>query len=180
MLVYTPFTFSRAIYLLSMGCANGKCYKKFEDIPNELITCIILLYVGAIVYFVLGVYFHEVVPQEYGTSQEMLFFLKSCRKKKKTHYRRSLPADQSVKIDELQEDEDTKSERVAVDKIDSEEELTQYPLICKDLRKVYASVEGRKSHVAVKSLTFSIKRGEIFGLLGPVSPRLLLIQPAPR
>lgn len=32
---------------------------------------------------------------------------------------------------------------------------------------MYPSVEGRKELVAVKNLTFGIKKGEIFGLLGP-------------
>lgn len=37
----------------------------------------------------------------------------------------------------------------------------QYPLICKDLRKAY------QDHVAVKSFSIRVEKGEIFGLLGP-------------
>ena len=43
----------------------------------------------------------------------------------------------------------------------------QYPLILKDLRKVYDQVGGRLENVAVKNCTFCVKKGEIFGLLGP-------------
>lgn len=65
------------------------------------------------------------------------------------------------------EDEDTKEERQLIYAIEKEEDIAKYPLICKDLRKMYPAVEGRKEHIAVKDLTFSIKKGEIFGLLGP-------------
>lgn len=61
MLIYPPFAFSRSIYLLTMGCSNGSCYNHIRDIPDELQLCIILLYVEAIFFVVLGMYLHEVV-----------------------------------------------------------------------------------------------------------------------
>jgi ABC-type multidrug transport system ATPase subunit len=39
--------------------------------------------------------------------------------------------------------------------------------VAKDIRKVYASVNGRSPKVANKSISLAIKSGELFGLLGP-------------
>jgi ABC-2 type transport system ATP-binding protein len=43
----------------------------------------------------------------------------------------------------------------------------KYPLVVKDIRKVYPGVEGRKPKIANKSISMKVNRGEIFGLLGP-------------
>ena len=43
----------------------------------------------------------------------------------------------------------------------------KYPLIIKDLRKVYPGKDGRKEKVAVKNFSLKIKKGEMLGLLGP-------------
>ena len=42
-----------------------------------------------------------------------------------------------------------------------------YPLLIKNLTKVYKSVGGKPSKVAVKDLSLYIKTGEMLGLLGP-------------
>ena len=63
----------------------------------------------------------------------------------------------------IQEDNDVKTERQFVHSIKN---FNNYPLICRDLRKVY-DTDGRPSHVAVKNSSFCVKKGEIFGLLGP-------------
>lgn len=42
-----------------------------------------------------------------------------------------------------------------------------YPLVAKDIRKVYPSVNGRPPKVANKSMCLKINSGELFGLLGP-------------
>jgi hypothetical protein len=50
-------------------------------------NCIVSLYVGAIILFLLGAYLLEVLPQEFGVRQHPLFPLKSlwmfitCKKK---------------------------------------------------------------------------------------------------
>jgi len=67
-------------------------------------------------------------------------------------------------FDSLQEDEDAQKEREFVKGIANHEE---YPLVIRDLRKVYPAIGGRPEHVAVKNLSLHVKPGEIFGLLGP-------------
>lgn len=46
-------------------------------------------------------------------------------------------------------------------------EYKDYPLIAKDIRKVYPGIQGRKPKVANKNINLMVKNGELFGLLGP-------------
>ena len=43
----------------------------------------------------------------------------------------------------------------------------KYPLIVKDIRKVYPGFSGLKPKVANKNISLKINPGELFGLLGP-------------
>jgi ABC-type glutathione transport system ATPase component len=64
------------------------------------------------------------------------------------------------------EDSDAKAERNFVYNLDKAD-YYKYPLIIKDLRKVYPGKAGRSEKVATKNFTLRIKKGEMFGLLGP-------------
>lgn len=66
----------------------------------------------------------------------------------------------------LEEDEDTKKERRDVHSID-DKDYVQYPLIAKDIRKVYPGTNGRPPMVANKNICLRVNPGEFFGLLGP-------------
>lgn len=43
----------------------------------------------------------------------------------------------------------------------------KYPLVIKNLRKIYPGFGGRPPKVATKSFCLRIKKGEMFGMLGP-------------
>ena len=125
--------------------------------------------------------------QEFGTQKSWLFCLKGCFRRKskdeccnllvsEEHENLTLKpypnANDNVQgisiggqIIEGQEDEDARTERVFVNSIG--DNMAQFPLVSKDLRKIYNAVGGRPSHIAVKNLSLCIKPGEIFGLLGP-------------
>ena len=62
-----------------------------------------------------------------------------------------------MNINEAMEDKDARKERDIVYKV----KVSDYPLICKDLRMVY------QNNIAVKSFCVAVDKGEIFGLLGP-------------
>jgi ABC-type uncharacterized transport system ATPase subunit len=64
------------------------------------------------------------------------------------------------------EDQDSKHERSIVYNLDKAD-FYKYPLIVKDLRKVYPGFGGRPPKVATKSFCLRIKKGEMFGMLGP-------------
>jgi ABC-type multidrug transport system ATPase subunit len=53
-----------------------------------------------------------------------------------------------------------------VDRLDPDT-FFKYPLIIKEIRKVYPGFGGRQPKVANKSISIKINRGELFGLLGP-------------
>lgn len=61
---------------------------------------------------------------------------------------------------------DAKNERNIVYNLDKAD-YYKYPLIIKDLRKVFKGYGGRAEKVATKNFTLRIKKGELFGLLGP-------------
>lgn len=46
-----------------------------------------------------------------------------------------------------------------------QETFEQYPLVVKDIRKVYPGIH--KPNIANKNITMTVKSGELFGLLGP-------------
>lgn len=46
-------------------------------------------------------------------------------------------------------------------------EYSKYPLVIKDIRKVYPGIGGRPPKIATQKFCLRIKRGEMFGLLGP-------------
>ena len=64
------------------------------------------------------------------------------------------------------EDADSKAERNIVYNLDKAD-YYKYPLIVKNLRKVYPGFGGRPPKVANKSMCLRIRKGEMFGLLGP-------------
>ena len=59
-----------------------------------------------------------------------------------------------------------KNERKNVHKI-KKEDFKRYPLIARDIRKVYPGVNNRPPNVANKNINFKVENGELFGLLGP-------------
>ena len=64
------------------------------------------------------------------------------------------------------EDLDSKNERNIVYNLDKAD-YYKYPLLIKDLRKVFKGQGGRADKVATKNFSLRIKKGELFGLLGP-------------
>mgnify|MGYP002622550182 CR=1 FL=1 len=171
LVAYPPFAFCRLIYVYSIRCSNNLCVKSSDDFDDEITDCLVSLYLGAIIFMVLGIYLNEVWPQEYGVRKHPLFFLKSCTQKKNKvqtiEYTEVLDASHnSVHIETDGEDEDSRREKKFVDDLDP---LTYsgYPLVVKNIRKVYKAVGGRPPKVAVKNLSLHINKGEMFGLLGP-------------
>ncbi|OMH83116.1 ABC transporter A family member 1 [Zancudomyces culisetae] len=123
------------------------------------------------IYFVLLVYADNVVPNEYGVRESMLFFLDpryyyklfiSSRKGDSVSVQswiKSLPApDAPVEG----EDTDVSAERESV-----RDPTVNYGLRVLDLKKVFRSgFLNRKKFTAVNSLCFGIKEGQVLALLG--------------
>lgn len=68
-----PFAFVRSYYLMMMECSKGDCFYDMGVLTTEIKQCIMFLYLGFIVFFLLGVYLFEVIPQEFGVRRSPLF-----------------------------------------------------------------------------------------------------------
>ncbi len=64
------------------------------------------------------------------------------------------------------EDRDAKAERNLVLNLEKKD-YYKYPLIVKDIRKIYPGFGGRPPKMATKNFSLKIKKGEMFGFLGP-------------
>lgn len=148
----------------------------------EMILCVILLYVQFIFYGGLAWYLNQIVPQSYGVPKKWNWL---CLKGKRVMGK---PGSQGITYDydeigDLEEDRETnnnpvydyntsledadaKAERNIVYNLDKAD-YYMYPLIIKDIRKVYPGMGGRTEKVATKNFSLRIKKGEMFGLLGP-------------
>jgi len=135
--------------------------------------CLAVLYFAAVGYMVLGLYLDKVWPQEYGVTRSPFYFLKSLLPQKKKDETSSYSVmEDSIVTEKLNsvlqmsgEDEDVENEKELVQKLQAP--FSEYPLVVKNLRKVYKPSGGRPAKVAVEDLSLHIKRGEMFGLLGP-------------
>jgi ABC-type multidrug transport system ATPase subunit len=158
---YPHFGLTRAIYILSYECGYWKCIEEFSEVPNELTTCIICIYVSGILFLILGLYLNEVMPKTYGVPRHPLF----CLRRFKSNNDHFLPLHEETHIDLEGEDNAVKEERRLVHEL--EEPYYEIPLVIKDIRKVYKGKGGRPNKLAVKKLCLRVHEGELFGLLGP-------------
>ena len=69
---------------MTYKCGYDKCIDSLDNLSDEFVNCYYLLFI--FVYIILGMYFYEVIPQEYGVRKHPLFFLdyfiKSVSKKR--------------------------------------------------------------------------------------------------
>jgi len=171
--LYPPFAFCRLIYNLCTKCADNNCVSSFSLMTSEMWINLLFLYLGAGLFLILGLYLEQVLPQEYGVAKHPLFFIKDLpffKKKDKDQLPRISVAPRLSRNTSLftedQEDEDVHEERKFVARLE-EEDYDKYPLVVKNLRKVYRASGGKPSKVAVKNFSLHISKGELFGLLGP-------------
>ncbi len=67
------FSFPRLFSLMLTKCSSGDCYTSLEGITDEMKVCIGSLYISALLFFFLGAYLFEIIPQEFGVRQSPLF-----------------------------------------------------------------------------------------------------------
>jgi len=163
---YPAFSFCRILYVLANNCGSGSCASSFSDLTSEVNECLIFLYLGAVVFFLVGVYLNEVLPQEYGVPRHPLFIFNSCRRRREDGFVAVSDSNQEGHTNALEaeldgEDDDCRDERNAVM---NAENPRQFPLLINNIRKIYA---GPEKKVAVKSFCLGVRPGETFGLLGP-------------
>lgn len=163
------FAFCRLYYRIAHACGFDFCLSDISLIDGEIWRCVLFLYISSTVFLILGVYLHEVVPQEFGVPRHPLFIFswlkKLCSSQNNNNQReaiRPVPKEEP----EENEDDDCIKEREFVQDI-NQKYIPSFPLIVRGLRKEFEGIPGEGKKIAVRGIHLSIKKGEMFGLLGP-------------
>lgn len=171
LLFYPTFNICRILYYLTIKCGYEVCIGSFSGLSDELVTCLIVLFITPFIYMFLGMYFYEVLPQQFGVRKHPLFCVKKiCKKKKKKSVR--------SKSDDISEDRiEVKSEDIMDNEVLGEMKKVQemdkhdrrsHPLVVDHLTKIYQPTGSKtKPKKALNALNLVLNNNEIFGLLGP-------------
>lgn len=170
--LYPNVPFVRALYLLLNPCTWDKCLGDYYMAVDEFHEMNMIQFGNFIIYGILGLYLNEVVPQAYGVPKHPLFpiegliaYIPALHDFIFNHEAtlRNVTDDDGELNDE---DTDVKTERYSVDDMNPAHYI-QYPLVVKDIRKVYPGFGVHPPKVANKNITLKVNSGELFGLLGP-------------
>jgi ABC-type multidrug transport system ATPase subunit len=96
------------------------------------------------------------MPREFGVPRHPLF----CFRKHNKNSVEQIDYD----VDLTAEDQAVKEETMKVQQL---EHYDDYPLVVKDIRKVYKGKTRSEDKIAVKQMNLKIEQNELFGLLGP-------------
>lgn len=154
---YPHFAFTRSIYILSYNCGYYKCVESLSEMSDEFTKCIILLYTTGFITLALALYLNEILPREFGVPRHPLFCIR------KRQERQAAVID--YEVDLSAEDDAVKEENDKVKGL--QYPYIGYPLVVKDIRKVYKGKNRSEDKVAVKQMNLRIGSNELFGLLGP-------------
>ena len=81
LICYPAFNITRIFYFLTYKCGYETCISSLDSLPNELVWCLIMLYISAFFYIFLGIYLYEVIPQQFGVRKSPLFCIQPLIKK---------------------------------------------------------------------------------------------------
>mmetsp|Transcript_33634 Transcript_33634/g.74460 ORF Transcript_33634/g.74460 Transcript_33634/m.74460 type:complete len:1035 (+) Transcript_33634:121-3225(+) len=150
----------------------GMQFSDLSDAKNGMLATWGIFLVEWPIFMLLGWYFEQVISTGNGIKRHPLFFLEWCWRKKQHDMgsgRRSLeaaaPPHSSLTVKGPGgEMADVAAERARVEGLT---DVSNTPIVIKDLAKTYPGLDGGKPKRAVRNLTMAIERGECFGLLGP-------------
>ncbi len=81
LLFYPAFNITRILYHLTYKCGYEECISSVYNMPEELVICLIVLYVSSVIYIFLGIYLYEVIPQQFGIRKSPFFCIEGLLKK---------------------------------------------------------------------------------------------------
>ena len=121
----------------------------------------------------LGIYFYEIIPQQFGVRKHPLFCIKKCFRKRNVVRSKNedviadMNTDVNVDIAASSSDDEVNHEKRKVSEL-HKNDRHKYPLIVENLTKIYeASSNKNRPKKALNGLNLCLKNNEIFGLLGP-------------
>lgn len=71
--LWPTFSFNRLFYLMFTYCSMDRCPNSLDSLTPEMWRCITVLYVSFFIFSLTGMYLFEVIPQEFGVRQPVLF-----------------------------------------------------------------------------------------------------------
>lgn len=93
------------------------------------------------------------------------FFLKNSENKTMLTLGKPDPKIQESEVHVEMDKKDVAEETMRVEQLLNDQN-TNYPIICNNLRKVYPGKDGNPAKIAVEGLSLGLPRGECFGMLG--------------
>mmetsp|Transcript_40231 Transcript_40231/g.119957 ORF Transcript_40231/g.119957 Transcript_40231/m.119957 type:complete len:1026 (-) Transcript_40231:846-3923(-) len=172
-----------------LGVYRGTTGMQFDDLTasgNGMLPVWGIFIVEAFLFMLLGWYFEQVIASGNGTRRHWLFFLDSCRGRRKASAaevalipRAAAVAegdagpggDEAINVKDtlagIGQLADVEAERARVEDLLVAGATGDESIIVRDLHKVFPGRAGVGRRVAVESLTLAVGRGECFGLLGP-------------
>jgi hypothetical protein len=139
LLFYPSFNICRIFYHLTMKCGYDKCISSFSEMPDELVTCLWILFLTGFIYIFVGIYLYEVIPQQFGVRRHPLFCFKNvlnmCTKKNKILSELDNTHDRSnLKDHDLEMDDEIKYDVQRIKDMGTNKK--EFPLVVDKLTKV--------------------------------------------
>ena len=163
--IWPQFAMVRGIYLFTASCTlQNACYDELWNVSrdDELARVLAMLALDAVLYFILYLYFDQVLPKTYGISKHPCFcfqpLIRLCRRKQFKDDSLLLEAEEDVVV----MDSDVQKEEDRVERLSEDDITNTYPLVLRKLRKVYDGAQ----RPAVKALSLACDPSQVFALLG--------------
>ena len=166
--ILPSFAICRIFFYMASYCGYDSCIGDFVNVNNEVRYALGYMMLGAVIFTVLGVYLHEILPKQFGIRKTPFFCIedeiKSCQRKNLENKSEEDLNNKGKKLDEnieenniknnlienennsilsnnpLKDKEIQKEFKIVKDLIDKgKNELKKYPLVCSGLTKIYSS-----------------------------------------
>ena len=166
--ILPSFAICRIFFYMASYCGYDSCIGDFVNVNNEVRYALGYMMLGAVIFTVLGVYLHEILPKQFGIRKTPFFCIedeiKSCQRKNLDNKSEEDLNNKGKKLDEnieenniknnlienennsilsnnpLKDKEIQKEFKIVKDLIDKgKNELKKYPLVCSGLTKIYSS-----------------------------------------
>ncbi len=165
--IWPPFAFYRLLDLFNKASYDpARIPIKMGNLfgSGEIASAIGFQFGTIFLYFLVAFYLDSVLPSEFGVKRPWHFPITDI-----AHYfeKKKLGV-VHVEVDEsdfVLEDEDVRTERDRI--LDLGFKDGEYPLVMKNMRKVFDGRGGAGPKLAVKDVTLAVEKGITFGLLGP-------------
>ena len=149
--IFPSFAICRIFFYMAAYCGYESCISDFKNVNTELRYALGYMMLGSVIFTILGVYLHEVLPKQYGIRKNPLFCItdeiKNCQRKD------NIDNDKTNIIDnkEGKKDNDNDDNEIKTNLIDNknekeEEQISQSsdinnPLNDKEIEKEYVIVQ---------------------------------------